>query len=631
MIDRRKPSRWLALLGLPVLVYAEIFLRRNLEHADRHLYSFFVYFYPAAEKTIFHDHFPWWKMLLPIRELTGAWSFTVIATHFLELMVGVPDTWYLLNVLLVVVSFATGWFAFESMAFAYTFAICMGFGTHFVHAYAVSGGMGSPLIACCFEVLLLCAYRFVVAGRRAGWWGAAFAASAVMTALMYEGWLDLAVFMCAAAALLGLIAWHRGARTETRRLAVVGGSIAALVVIYVIIKTRLGYAQTTGSESDVVFNYRQWAPLVEDVASNIVTHLYMAVTNFLPPMLTSSTALYDIGADDLVALQGGYHARFAYLVPMHYLFLWRYVAGALALGLAFLLVRLVVRAWQRPSQDGVTVILGVLMMWLAGSTHALIKIRPMKVAPIMGYHVLVGVIGAAILISYGVMVIWRDWRSAFWRVTATAFVWGVVFYGALARPLMLSHLAAQVGLGRDIYPDPMAALLELFGQARRPPGGLAPYALMKRPASMRDEATAPPLMSDLPPLPNAAPDLARWAKGIGVAVTKTSGGYAVAGNEIGGYQLTSPAIPVPPRHRLMVRAGGTIDGGRICLWILDKRQAWLLAPQPGVAELAADTGANDAIALVFSTCTPSGDVVAPRFQVTSISYAVLINPDDAVH
>ena len=616
--------------GLPVLVYAEIFLRRNLEHADKYLFSFLPFYFGATVGEVFSR--PWWRLMLPIREFTGAWSCAAIITHLVEVRIGIPGTWYLFNALLVVVSFASSWIVFESLAFSYTFAICMGFGTQFVHSYAVSGGMASPLIACVFELLLACAYRFVVAERHVRWWAAGFAVSLVACALSYEGWLDLAAVIAVAALLFAVISSHQHAQVRSRRLYTVLASVAGLAVLYVIVKTRLGYGQVAGSESDVVFNYRQWAPLVEDLASNIITHLYMSVTNFLPPMLTSSTALYEIGADGLVALQNGYHAPYSYLVPMHYLFLWRFAAGAVALGLAILLARLIARTWRQVSADRVTAITGLLMMWLSGSTHALIKIRPMKVTPVMSYHVLVGVIGAALLISYAVLIVWRDWRSGAARIAATAIVWSVLFYGALARPLMLSHLAAQSGLGGGLYPDPMASLLEMFGRSREPKGGREVYQLMKRPAGLRDDALTPPLMAGsvgLPPLPMAAPDLSAWARMKGVTVTSTSEGYTVAGNEAGGYQLMSPPVPVPTHHRLLARVGGTLDRGKVCLGILDKRQQWLVAPQFGAQELSADTGANDAVSFVFSTCAPEGDVVAPQFHVTSVSFAVVMNEEDA--
>ena len=73
-----------------------------------------------------------------------------------------------------------------------------------------------------------------------------------------------------------------------------------------------------------------------------------------------------------------------------------------------------------------------------------------------------------------------------------------------------------------------------------------------------------------------------------------------------------------------------MDHGLVCLGILKQRQeGWLFDPRAGLSELVADTGDNEAVWLVFTTCSPSGDAEPPQFQVTSISYATLMNADDA--
>ena len=78
--------RWLAVAaGLVVLVLLDIFLRRSLEHADQHLYAFLPYFYPEAEKLLFHGQVPIWRLFLPLPELTGAWSASLVITHLVEM------------------------------------------------------------------------------------------------------------------------------------------------------------------------------------------------------------------------------------------------------------------------------------------------------------------------------------------------------------------------------------------------------------------------------------------------------------------------------------------------------------------------------------------------------------------
>src|SRR3954467_15729745 len=118
-----------------------------------------------------------------------------------------------------------------------------------------------------------------------------------------------------------------GLDRQRRRLVAVTAIISCAGLVYIITKILVGYGQAPGMESDVVLNYPFLAPAIEDFLSNAFTNFYMALTNFLPPSLVSSTAFYQLGAEKLVELQHGYHAPFSYLVPMHYLFAWRYFAG----------------------------------------------------------------------------------------------------------------------------------------------------------------------------------------------------------------------------------------------------------------------------------------------------------------
>ena len=630
-----------AVSGLTGLALLDMFLRRSLEHADKFLYAFIPYFYPEAEKELFHGSYPLWKLFLPIPSLSGAWSASLVVTHLTEMRIGVAPTWYLFNVLLLVGSFVIAWVAFESLAFAFTFAICMAFGTHFYHTYTITGGMASPLIAIALELLLLCSYKLIVSDRHRGVWTAAFAVSLVASALSYEGWLDLAAFVVVAAPLVAVLLWQSRPVAAKRTLAVAAAT-ASVAIAYVLIKTRYGYGQVNGSESDVVFQYPIWAPAIEDVASNVVTHFYTALTNFLPPTFLSSTALFTLGADRLVALQYGYHAEYSYLVPMHYLFLWRYAAGAAMAVAAYIFLRLCIRSWREPTANRIVVIVCLAMMFMAGSTHALIKIRPMKTTPVLGYHVLVGVMGAAILIAWGVMLVWQHWRSTPARVAVTACVWGVIFYGALTRPIMLNHMASQVGLP-GLYPNPMNSLRAMLGLSESTVGDLSGYRLMKYSAPPASPAapsiaTAPPP----PPAPEASPtlgeaaaalalptmtlDVINWDRMTGVKVTRGASDFLVEGNSAGGYQLMSPPIPVPPMKRVLAKANGRVEHGRICFGALDSsQQKWLHSPSAPESEIYFDTGAFNTVRLVFTTCADSP--ASPVFHVRTVTMGLLESLD----
>jgi hypothetical protein len=69
---------------------------------------------------------------------------------------------------------------------------------------------------------------------------------------------------------------------------------------------------------------------------------------------------------------------------MHYLFLWRYYAGAAAVVFLYLLYRMLEKALADRSADALALSIFMVMMAVGGPTHALIKFRPMKSVPILG-------------------------------------------------------------------------------------------------------------------------------------------------------------------------------------------------------------------------------------------------------
>ena len=75
--------------------------------------------------------------------------------------------------------------------------------------------------------------------------------------------------------------------------------------------------------------------------------LYALFRLFLPPAFVSSTALYHYGPDALVKQQFLYSEPYQFFVPMHYVFFWRYFAGAafvvfLIVGVAVMVINLLV-------------------------------------------------------------------------------------------------------------------------------------------------------------------------------------------------------------------------------------------------------------------------------------------------
>jgi hypothetical protein len=608
--SKSNDTRWptvAALLGLAALLLANYLYRRVLEKPELRLTDFVHVFYPDGERAIFSGHYPWWKFLLPMKELGGSWmTIGLVFTSALNRVIGPAGTWYAFNALLILVSFGTSWLVFRSLVFSYTLALCMGFGTQLYHTYAVSGTIGMPLLVAFYEVALLAAYKAIAAPGAQTWrrWAVAFYLSVIAMALSYEGWLDFLVYSVIAAAVIA-VPLARSEQTKMSRLSKLIGGLLIIGALYVWIKVRLGYGQGSGSESDVIFNYSRLAPMVEDFVSNSLTHLYIAFSNFLPPAFTSSTALYSMGGAQLVAEQHGYHAPFSYLIPMSYLFFWRYAAGAVGAVFVYALLKLIRSLWAAPSKTNVPLTLFVLMMGFGGSTHAWIKARPMNSAPILGYHVQLGVLGAALLIAFGLMYLQRMRVS--WAAAGIVATWLVVLYSAMTRPAMLSHLAAQVGLGEGMYPDPWRAAEVRLGIPITRPGGDAPYKLVPAPprgySSDQSVERRPEWFAALSrPLPLPS----EWRPVVGGLVRVDENEWQMRGDAMPYQrQLVSPRLDVPQNHKVRVRLDVTREQGRVCIGVLDRiTDVWIVAPEVLAQEYEFDSGVANDVRIVVSNCDP---------------------------
>ena len=609
-------------LGLVALLWANYYLRSTLEESPRYLYSFLERFYPDKVPILF-EQLPTWRLFLPLQEITGAWvTTTLILTYKLERVLTPAGVWYLYNALAILTAFGTTWMLFRSAIFSFTFAICVGFGTQFYHAYAVTGGIASYIVTV-YHLLLIFTATQVVRGvpSRTGWM-IAMAASILLNALGYEGWLDVVALAAVSAPFLYVALSRLDRRLEARRLVFVIGGLIAAGIAYVIIKVSIGFGQVQGSESDVVFNYSSLVMVVDDLIANVFLHVYLGVSNFLPPSLVGASAMYQLGPDQLIETQHKYHEPFLYLVPLNQVFFWRYYAGAAFVLLGLALTKTVRRTWLQPSAWTLPLLAGLLMLLVPGATHMMIKFRPMNTMPVMTYHVTVGVLGASVVISWLVTTAWRDWRSRPAALGLVLAVWAVIFYGALARPPYLAYMAAQSGLGNLLYPNPMKTLVEKLGGAYITPAGLLSYQLM--PYRRDDQiSTARLLLGDLP---DPLPSLDQWAKTADqIVVTPGADGLAVTGDATQfGYQLMTPPIGVTPASNYIVRVKLAVEEGRVCAGILTgDQQRWVVPPDGGTVELQFNSAALDAVRVVIANCYLSEDNPPTKFRVAGGSYGRL--------
>jgi hypothetical protein len=609
-------------LGLAALLWANYYLRATLEESPRYLYSFLERFYPDKVPILF-GQLPTWRLFLPLKEITGAWvTTTLILTYQLERVLTPAGVWYLYNALAILVAFGTTWTLFRSAVFSFTFAICVGFGTQFYHAYAVTGGIASYIVTV-YHILLMFTAAQVIRGvpSRAAW-TAAFAGSIVLNALGYEGWLDVVALGAVSAPFLYFALSRLERPVEAGRLLIVTAVLIAAGITYVIIKVSIGFGQIEGSESDVVFNYDSLLMVADDLISNVFTHVYLSVSNFLPPSLVGASAAYQLGPERLIDAQHQYHAPFLYLVPMSQVFFWRYYAGLVVALLGVALVQVSRRMWSRPSAWSLVLLFGLLMVLVPGATHMMIKFRPMNAMPAMTYHVTVGMLGVALVLSWLVTTAWRSWANRSAASVVVALVWLTLFYGALARPPYLAYMAAQSGLGNLLYPNPMKVLVEKLGGTYTTPAGLLAYQLM--PYRRDDQVSAARLL--LGDLPDPLPPLDQWSKTSDQILVSTGpDGLAVTGDATQyGYQLMTPPIAVTPDSNYIVRVKLEVQEGRVCAGILTgDQQRWVVPPDGGTVELQFNSAALDAVRVVIANCYLAPDNPVTKFRVAGGSYARL--------
>lgn len=438
----------LAILGL------NFFVRSFLDQAGQHLTSFLTAFYPQQMPELYA--LPWWCYFLPIECLTGSWCTTsLLLVHGLEHLLGSPvRVFYLTNAVMVTTAYCLSWQAFRSWVFTVTLSLCFALSTFNHHVYTVSGTVAMPLIVSYLLFFLFCQYKLVQEECHYGLWIPAGVLAMAVYALSYEGWLDCVACMGIAYPFLIVVAYRAG---DYRRAKIAGAILLVTTlaaVVYVLMKTKLGHGQGSGSESDVVLNYGASRALVavEDVIAHFFTLLFITVSTYLPPFLCSgSLSSWRYGTQHLIELQNGYHVAQTHLVGYHHLFLWRFYAGFAAATFLFWFWNSIRTAWKMPSLASIACFVFLLMTLMSGSTHMLVKYRPMHSAPFLGYHSYFGIVGLSLFLSLAAYWVHVNFKKRWLVWTLIALLWINLGYCALARPSLLSHMAVQCGFGP--YPD----------------------------------------------------------------------------------------------------------------------------------------------------------------------------------
>lgn len=446
------------LLGLAAILLANFVTRRYLEPWDHVSYFSITRTFDDPELRAQP-----WRVLLPINLSDGqyCWCTTgAVIVTLLENALSPRTAFCLLNAILIVTTFAASWIARRSAVFTVTMTLCMAFGTQFHYAFALSSIFAFYLFIAYLEVNLLCAYKLVHADGGGRGWYAGYAVSLVITVLCHETWLNYYVFLVLSAALFLAVAWRHGAPLRLRPVLFVVGTATLLALVYIPVRAHVGRQHfRPGAEDELITGYPYPLLAGEDFLSNEITYVYMALTNFLPPVFGSNSD-YFIGPEAICREQHGYHAAQGQLVAMHHLFYWRYFAGAVFLAFVYGFARVVRAAWRQGPGPCFGVAALCILIAAGCATHLLIKYRPYMSVPSLSYKCLISIVGVALLTAYLLTLARGTGRRSRWYAALVLTCWTVIVASGYCRPPVLGHLNQRVGLRG--YPSAMQGLLDYW-------------------------------------------------------------------------------------------------------------------------------------------------------------------------
>jgi hypothetical protein len=405
------------------------------------------------------------RFLLPVHFEGDRYTWSATGFLFLVLLqafVSNKVALVLANVFLVLVTFATSWRAYRSAIFTLTTCLCMALGTQFYYAYAFSGCTIFLLLVAYAEVNLLALKLLLESRGDDRRLKALFLASLIACALCYDTWFDYASFLLLASAYLHVIARRRGIAEWSRVLRFTVGSTLGVACAYLAVRLRYVTEFTTkGHEHELIFGYSSPVLALEDLASNFVTYVYLAFSNYLPPWLVASSSLLREGDQGLIAAQNGYNPERAQLVVMHHHFLWHMNAGAVVALFLSGATRVLRRSLRGGAWRDVHLTVICLLIATGSTTHLLIKFRPFLSVPTLTYKGVLGILGVTILVGHALMTARERWSPRAWKA-AVAVTWLVVVWSAFTRPAMFAALNARAGAAAP-SPDPLEAF-----SSRRP-------------------------------------------------------------------------------------------------------------------------------------------------------------------
>ena len=262
-------------------------------------------------------------------------------------------------------------------------------------------------------------------------WRVAYVVSLLAAALFLEVWLNYALFLFAF--LLVVAAWaHRRVDAALGRRAMSTWACALVIAVaYVAIRASFPHnLALPGSEEEIITRYRHASLALEDLASNVITYVFICFATYLPSVFLGTYSLVHLGADVIKAGQNGYSTPYLGLVVDHHVFFWYHYAGIVFAAFCALLALALKRAFVADSAEALVVV-GIAILIVAGcASHSLIKYRFYMSVPVLAYKAVVGTFGVAVLVGYALQwvrthrspALYRACLTGTWAVILTAFV-----------------------------------------------------------------------------------------------------------------------------------------------------------------------------------------------------------------
>jgi hypothetical protein len=456
----------LGITSLAMIIAVNVLWKHCLDRADCNLSSYMQVAYKDQLPAIYAKH--WYQYLLPIPEMNGVWATTgILAVHTLEQICGsTPRAYYLVSSLAVTAVFVLSWLVYRYLLLSSLAGLCLALTTYNYHVYHISGSMIMPLITTFMLLYSFCQYQLFRPDCRYRIWVPLGIAALALFALSYEGWLDYLVFQWVAFPILALAFYRQGdwPRVRTALGVLAAATLAAVAYIAIKVAGSFHSLHRPGLEADVVFNYTAKYGLIgfEDVLVNIFTFFFTTVSTYFPAQFCSySLSSWYYGEDDIVRLQAGYHASHTRLVLHSHMFLWRFYAGVALAFFAYWFYRVARKVVACPNPAAISCFLFMTMTMVGSPTHAMVKMRPMHCTPVLGYQCYLSIAGFSMLICYVMFHLHRTMRNRPVCFLLLGLFTANLFYCALTRPALLSHMACLSGLGT--YPDPVQNLKSLLG------------------------------------------------------------------------------------------------------------------------------------------------------------------------